>query len=187
LNIPIIGGFGMTLEDGSRFWTLKNMLENAGHVVRLRECQQTGRPEHRATEADVEWGDSAVVYSYGCSTYWKRKRTLTLGKKRKLVIVAGVADEVPDAEGDVQNKLTLWHAPEEFDSGLCFDVRDPPISSALRNSGAVDCDFRGTIPDLRWVNVRCDGLFPAFLAPGDKHRAIKEHPLVLAAVARYLG
>ena len=40
MNILLIGGWLMTVNDGNAFWSLKGRLEAAGHTVRVRECDE---------------------------------------------------------------------------------------------------------------------------------------------------
>lgn len=193
-NVLIIGGFGMSLnvqhndariDDGSAYWGLANRMVAAGHNVTVRECLETGEGSDKVSPGDVLDADVIVSYSYGTASLkeiWHDFAKQIDKRVALWVIVAGV----PDA-WMAQYYGTLWHKPPFVDRAVCFQVADVPASCDLQNTLTVGIDsFVSDGTSTADINVDCNGLFPPLMAPGDKHKGIKESPQVLQAIAQLI-
>lgn len=187
MNILIVGGNGMQVDDGSAYWTLKATLESQGHTVRLRECLETGTGANKITLVDLLWADGIVCYSYGCASvkalWHDAAQSWPAGKKYlRWVIVAGV----PDAWME-QFYGSLWHKPLFVDVATNFQVDAIPASCELQD--VAWATFAQMNPDSlreRDYVINCNALVDT-LDPVSKHTHIENDPRLLATIGTLFG
>jgi hypothetical protein len=187
MNILVVGGRGMTVNDGSAYWTLDATLQAQGHSVELAECVETGSHERKVTLADLLYADSIVCYSYGCASVkeiWHDNAKTWPADKRynRWIVVAGVPDVWME-----QFYGSLWHKPLFVDVATNYQVDAVPASCELQD--VAFCLF-GNQPDSvhdRDYVINCNALVGGYINPVDRHTHIQNHPDLLKAITTMLS
>lgn len=191
MNILLIGGWLMTVNDGNPFWSLKERLEAAGHQVRVRECAEDWWGQgarQKVTLDDVLWTDAVTCYSYGMASFkdilHDNARTWPTDKVFKMaVIVAGVPDWwMGQCYGFV------WQLEPFIKSGRCLQVSaipgSAPITNELTKSVSIESVATPWIEtsDAQYINIDIDKIIPH-----PRHTEIVRIPWVIDAIYTMLS